>query len=114
MTPYRWILLPLIGGCLLVLPSSAEEPKKESPAFTKQYLGIFTRSAPKQQIIIQHAKLRQLGGRTFLVGTSVKYDSRFVDPKDRLEPNKAVVRWVLLAEVIEMYEFDDVAGYQEK
>jgi hypothetical protein len=82
------------------------------PAF-KQYVGIYTKNKPKHQVILQQPKVKQLGDRAFLVGTPVEYASNFVEkPNSRLTPEKEVIRWIALSEVVEMYEFDDIKGYQ--
>jgi hypothetical protein len=114
MSSFRWFLLLSIGLCLLVTPSSAVEQKKEEPpGFKKQYVGIFTKSSPKQQVILRQPTLRQLGDRAFLVGTSMTYDGR-LEYKQRLSEDKPIIRWVALTEVIEMYEFDNINEYRDK
>ena len=114
MSSFPSSLLLSIALCLLATPSSAVEPKKEeSPGFKKQYVGIFTKSSPKQQVILRQPTLRQLGDRAFLVGTSVNYDAR-LEFKKRLSEDRPIVRWVALTEVIEMYEFDNIDEYRDK
>jgi hypothetical protein len=98
---------PLLAPC-----SFADEAKEARPTF-KQYVGVYTRSSPKHQVILQQLKVRRLGDRDFLVGTPVEYETGFTEePKSRLTASKAVVKWIALAEVIGMYEFDDIRGYR--
>jgi len=105
--PYL-LLLSLIALLAISAPSFAQEPKKEaSPAF-KQYLGVYTKNAPQQQIVLQHAKIKQLGDRTFLVGTPVAVKEN----STKLEARKDVVWWIALSEVTEFYEFEEVRGYR--
>jgi hypothetical protein len=108
MNAYRWLLPVSVAVCLLVGASPADEPKKEVPSAFKEYVAIYTKSDPKRRVILHQPKVKQLGDRAFLVGTPVEY---FADPRG-LTPEKALVRWIVLAEVLEMYEFDDVKGYQ--
>jgi len=91
-----------------VRASPADAPKKEVLSTFKEYVAIYTKSDPKLRVILLQPKVKQLGDRAFLVGTPVEY---VADPRG-LTPHKALVRWIALAEVLEMYEFDDVKGYQ--
>jgi hypothetical protein len=103
------LLLPsLLAFIVTGTHSSAQEPKKEAPAAFKQYLGVYTKSFPQQQIVLQHARVTKRGDRTFLVGTPVAVEEN----STRLTANKDVVWWVALAEVAEFYEFDDLKGYR--
>jgi hypothetical protein len=85
--------------------------KVEKPPVFKEYVSINIKSNPPTPVILQHAKVKQLGDRTFVVGTPVRVTLILEQPKARLIPDKAFVRWIALAEVVEMYEFDDVKGY---
>src|SRR5262245_47735771 len=107
MNTFRWLLPVSVAVCLLARASPADEPKKEVPPAFKEYVGIYTKSDPKLLIILQHPTVKQLGDRAFLVGTPVQVASTSEEPGIILEPDKAIVRWIALAEVLAMYEFDD-------
>jgi hypothetical protein len=112
MSTFRWLLPVSVALCLLVRVSPADEPKKEVPPAFKEYVGIYTKSDPKVLIILQQPKVKQLGDRAFLVGTPVHVVAISEEPGVMLEPNKVIVRWIALAEVLAMYEFDDAKGYR--
>jgi hypothetical protein len=102
----RWRLPAFLVLVVLAAPTPGQEAKKDDSTF-KQYLGIYTKNTP-QQIVLKGVKLKQLGDRSFLVGTPVVVE----DDATRLTARTGVVWWVGLSEVTEFYEFDDVRGYR--
>jgi hypothetical protein len=101
-----WIIFAL---CLVIggTAGRAEDKKKDSSEL-KKYIGLYTRTQPKAQLILQGPKIREMAGRTFLVGTPVEYIPQRTNPE--LRPFKNAVRWVAWEEIIEFYEFDTING----
>jgi hypothetical protein len=81
---------------------------KKDPPELKKYVGLYTRTQPKAQLILLSPKMREMAGRRFLVGTPVEYVPDRTDPE--LRPFKNAVRWVAWEEIIEFYEFENVRG----
>jgi hypothetical protein len=86
----------------------AQPQQPQKPVAFKQYLGVYTKSSPQQQIVLESARIHQLGDRTFLLGTPVAVEEN----STKLTARKGVIWWIALAEVTEFYEFDDVKGYR--
>ena len=101
-----WVILVL--GLVLTGTASIAEDKKKEPTELKKYIGLYTRTQPKAQLIMQAPKIREMAGRTFLVGTPVEFIPQRTNSE--LRPFKNAVRWVAWEEIIEFYEFDSVNG----
>ena len=99
-------LLALLACSILAGPAAAQDGKKDDAAKFKQYVGVYTRNQP--QLVLKNPAVRQLGDRSFLVGTPVDVEENAT----RLTARTGVVWWVALAEVTEFYEFDDARGYK--
>jgi hypothetical protein len=95
-----------LGACVLLTGTAATQEKKDDSARFKQYVGVYTRDKP--QLVLKSPAVRQLGDRSFLVGTPVEVEENAT----RLTPRAGIVWWVALAEVTEFYEFDDARGYR--
>jgi hypothetical protein len=105
---FAYLLLSTLSASVASADSSAQEPKKEAAVSFKQYLGVYTKRSPQQQIVLQRARVQHLGGRAFLVGTPVAVE----DNARRLSPRTGMVWWIALRDVTEFYEFDDLRGYR--
>ncbi len=106
MAPFKTIGFGMLFVLVCLAGSApANDPKTDAPAL-KKYVGVYTRSQPKTQLILQNPKIRLLANRPFLVGTPVNY----LPADEELQPFKNAVRWVAWEEVIEFYEFDNVRG----
>src|SRR5262249_47029961 len=103
------VFLPTLFALLAISAHSSAQPQQPQKPFAfKQYLGVYTKSSPQEQIILQGAKIHQLGDRAFLLGTPVAVEEN----STKLTANKDVNWWIALAEVTEFYEFDDIKGYR--
>jgi hypothetical protein len=105
--PRLCALVLLTSLTAFAVVATAQEPKKEKPAL-KKYVGVYTKTYPKKQIILQDPKIRQLGNHTFLVGTPVGVSMNGT----KFTPKQGVSWSVALSEVIEFYEFSVVKGFQ--
>jgi hypothetical protein len=100
------LAIVLLVAAAALAPAAGQE-KKDDPARFKAYVGVYTRHNP-QQIVLKNPAVRQLGDRSFLVGTPADVE----DNGTRLSARNGVVWWVGLSEVTEFYEFDDARGYR--
>jgi hypothetical protein len=101
----RWAFaFPL---ALVVCTAGIAQDKKDDSSRFKQYVGVYTRHSA-QQLVLKNPAIRQLGDRSFLVGTPVDVEENAT----RLTARSGVVWWVGLSEVTEFYEFDDARGYR--
>ena len=104
------LLLPaMIGLVAINAYSSTQGPKKDGTAAFKRYVGVYTKKFPLQQMVLQNARIKQLGNRAFLVGTPVGEANN----SRKLTTRNSVVWWLPLSEVTEFYEFDDSKGYRD-
>jgi hypothetical protein len=96
----------LLVAAATLAPAAGQEKKDDAGRF-KAYVGVYTRHSA-QQLVLKNPAVKQLGDRSFLVGTPVDVE----DNGTRLTARTGTVWWVGLSEVTEFYEFDDARGYR--
>jgi hypothetical protein len=121
------VLLPF-GHTVVGFPAAppkveaAPAPAQPTAPEFKEYLGIWLKGTPDKQVVLQGAKFKRLGNHDFIVGTPVTFtlDDRPRTPRDdsprefKVHAHAKIVLWIPLAEVLEMYEFEDGTGYLPK
>lgn len=101
--------LPILSIVVVTGSLVAQEPRKEDPPSLKRYVGVYTKTLPENQVILEKPVVRKLGDRQFMVGHPTIYDKINI----RLTTNDKVLRWIALEEIIEFYELDDARNYQD-